>query len=263
MTGLMQRRRIRRRAGVLATREYERLKREWQRDHRKQFRILGAIATLVILGTLALAWRHVWPWIGGLAAGAALTFYLGAREWTPAWIENYQIGAWGEERTAKVLECLLDHGWRIVHDLNRIKSNIDHVLVGPGGVFVLDTKNWTGAAEVRGDWIRTVRSDGKQLYRGAGLAAHARGQAKELNGVLRRRCNVSPWVSGVVVLWMEFPQKVAEGNRMAYLHGDHLVEWLLARPAKLNAVQIDQIAAALQPGQRRRSTQAGTTPATP
>jgi hypothetical protein len=40
---------------------------------------------------------------------------------------------------------------------------------------------------------------------------------------------------------------------MHFVHGDHLIEWLDAQPARLSAVQVNEIAAALQPGQRHRA----------
>jgi hypothetical protein len=58
-----------------------------------------------------------------------------------------------------------------------------------------------------------------------------------------------------VVLWSDFPQGRADGNRMTYVHGDHLVDWLREQPARLNAQQIGHLAAFLRPGQRRLSAE--------
>ncbi|MDP9116421.1 MAG: NERD domain-containing protein [Actinomycetota bacterium] len=51
----------------------------------------------------------------------------------------------------------------IIHDLNRIKSNLDHVLIGLAGVFVLDTENLSGAVEAVGDQLRITRPDESRL----------------------------------------------------------------------------------------------------
>jgi hypothetical protein len=64
---------------------------------------------------------------------------------------------------------------------------------------------------------------------------------------------LSPWVSALIVLWADFADQAVTGNRMSYVHGAHLLEWLGAQPARLNAKQVAEIAAALEPGQRRRS----------
>ncbi|NPD03791.1 NERD domain-containing protein [Nocardioides sp. zg-1308] len=63
----------------------------------------------------------------------------------------WEQGAEGEVAVARALEALPD-GWFGLHDLawpGRPKANIDHIVVGPGGVFVVDAKNWTGRIEVR------------------------------------------------------------------------------------------------------------------
>ena len=251
MTGPWERRRVRRRAGASAARQYLRYKREWQRSHRKLFMGLATAVGVVLVGTVLAARHHLVPYYGGFASGLLFAFYVLVRESPPTWIENYQVGAWGEERTAKVIEPLLSRGWVILHDLNRIKSNLDHVLVGPGGVFVLDTKNSPGTATANGDQLTLTSPDGKPFTSDA-KARQARGQGFELNRVLRQRCGLHPWVSAVVVLWADFPARAVAGNRMSYVHGDHLVEWLSGQRACLNADQVAQIASALEPGQRRR-----------
>lgn len=172
----------------------------------------------------------------------------------PPWIEHWQIGAWGEQRTAAALAPLLRGGWVVVHDVDRGKSNLDHVLVGPGGVFVLDTKNLHGTARVTGDRLALTRPGSERVaYESDSCARSARAQAAEVNALFRQRVSLRPWVTAVVVVWAEFPQQAADGSNMTYVHGDHLADWLLSRPARLNAKQVDELAAALQPRHRKSS----------
>jgi hypothetical protein len=261
MTSVLARRRVQKRAGSSAARDYERLKRDWQKRNRVLFAVFLGVATLIVGGTLLASLPHVWPWVGGFVGGASLAFYVALRESPPTWIENYQVGAWGEAKTAKALQSLLGAGWVILHDLNRINHNLDHVLVGPGGVFVLDTKNWPGTAQVERGGIVITRLDGKRSR--LDLASKARAQGVELNQLVRQRCGLRVWVTAVIVLWADFPDRVLPGDRMSYVHGDYLVEWLRAQPARLNAAQIEQIAAALEPGQRRRPNTSTPPPAQP
>jgi hypothetical protein len=257
MSGLLARRRLRARAGASAAALYHEHKRAWQRRNRKLFVILRLVVAVFVVATFGAAWPHVWPWMGGLAAGAILALYLAVRESPPPWIENYQIGAAGEERTAKTLEPLLKRGWFVVHDLNRITSNLDHVIVGPAGVFVLDTKQLHGTVHIERDVLSLTRpGQDRVAYRNDALAVQARAQGYDLHRLVKRRCNRSPWVSAVVVIWADFPQRAVAGDRMHFVHGEHLIEWLDAQPARLSAVQVSEIAAALQPGQRRRAKKA-------
>ena len=65
----------------------------------------------------------------------------------------WEKGAEGEVAVARALEALPE-GWVALHDLvwpGRQRANIDHVVIGPGGVFVVDAKNWSGRIEVRDD----------------------------------------------------------------------------------------------------------------
>jgi hypothetical protein len=69
----------------------------------------------------------------------------------------WETGAEGERVVAKALTTLEVAGWRVLHDVHwpgRPFANLDHVLVGPGGVVVLDTKNWSGRVEVRDGVLR-------------------------------------------------------------------------------------------------------------
>lgn len=69
----------------------------------------------------------------------------------------WAAGAEGEARVARILEELQTHGWRVLHDVRwpgRPKANLDHVLVGPGGVIVVDAKNWTGNVQLRNGVLR-------------------------------------------------------------------------------------------------------------
>lgn len=59
----------------------------------------------------------------------------------------WAAGAEGEARVAQILDELQLQGWKALHDVRwpgRPRANLDHLLVGPGGVIVIDAKNWTG-----------------------------------------------------------------------------------------------------------------------
>src|SRR5512133_3715156 len=62
----------------------------------------------------------------------------------------WQRGAAGERRTARLLDALERHGWAILHDLAvpGSRANIDHLAIGPGGVFVIDSKQYRGRLQL-------------------------------------------------------------------------------------------------------------------
>jgi hypothetical protein len=66
---------------------------------------------------------------------------------TKAWAQ----GAAGEQRVAQRLERELGDRAVVLNDrrLGRSRANIDHLVVGPAGVFTVDTKRYTGKVEQR------------------------------------------------------------------------------------------------------------------
>jgi hypothetical protein len=80
--------------------------------------------------------------------------------------EMYERGAAGERRTADRL-ATLPAGWVVLHDVRwpgRRFANIDHVVVGPSGIFVIDSKNWSGRVTLRDGVLRqNGRSREKQV----------------------------------------------------------------------------------------------------
>ncbi len=56
----------------------------------------------------------------------------------------------GEWLTAETLKSLPD-GYIVINDVTKKLGNVDHVVIGPTGVYVIDVKNWKG----------TVKADGK------------------------------------------------------------------------------------------------------
>jgi len=113
-------------------------------------------ATLVAAVTLAgqqLATRTglLDPWLAGLiaAAGAAWRVRFRASQPTRAWRD----GARGERATARRLRRLERHGYVVLHDLQvpGSRANIDHLAIGPAGVFVIDSKYYRSALQLGGD----------------------------------------------------------------------------------------------------------------
>jgi len=62
----------------------------------------------------------------------------------------WRRGAAGERRTARLLSRLERHGWTVLHDLTipGSRANLDHLVIGPGGVFVIDSKQYRGRLQI-------------------------------------------------------------------------------------------------------------------
>jgi hypothetical protein len=107
--------------------------------------IVGVGAAGGVLGSLVVPRLSLV--LGALAAMAA-GWRLGFRPSPDA--VAWRRGAEGERRTARLLGPLERHGWAVLHDLAvpRSQANIDHLVIGPGGVFVIDSKQYRGRLQL-------------------------------------------------------------------------------------------------------------------
>jgi hypothetical protein len=134
----------RRAPATYAGRRYRSGVRSWRRAIRwKLLLVFGPfIAASVIWGVLEHhGAAYLAGWLGGGSAGALLAL----RDSPPAYIQTWGDGDAGERRTHNVLAQL---GWELIEDVDNGRGNYDHILVGPPGVFLLDSKNWTSVTSI-------------------------------------------------------------------------------------------------------------------
>ena len=81
---------------------------------------------------------HPWVWTV-TAIGAVLFAVMRVRRMRGS-VHNLVRGVQGEKEVAEVLDELKSRGYRVFHDLEGDGFNVDHVLVGPTGVFAIETK---------------------------------------------------------------------------------------------------------------------------
>ena len=82
-------------------------------------------------------------------------------------MRNYRFGLRGEQAVAEELNNrnLISAGYVSFHDVPGDGPwNIDHVVVGPGGIFVLETKTRSRRKAKRDQPEQTVFFDGKMLH---------------------------------------------------------------------------------------------------
>lgn len=91
--------------------------------------------------------------------------------------QSWTIGEQGEKAVAAKLDKLTRHGWKVLHSIDTGAGDIDHLLIGPRGVFVISTKHHPDAdIDVTADAITVNRrrtSYTAQVTRETGLARAA------------------------------------------------------------------------------------------
>ncbi len=143
---------------------------------------LARCGLLVALGAVCgwVALHHPGPvrWLAALAGVTLLVTMMATRPKPDP--ERWLRGAAGERATAAVLERLPERKWVVMHDLplRGHRANIDHLVIGPSGVWVVDTK--TTVADVRTSW-RSVRMGRRKVD--AGPTRWEAGMVSELLGV--------------------------------------------------------------------------------
>ena len=108
----------------------------------------------------------LWPlFLGAFVAGASIAVF----QWSALWgltvlvssfiiiifslmlglkrTESFFKGARGEEKVAGILASLPDT-YHVFNDFVVGRSHVDHVVVGPGGVFAIETKFWQGKVTI-------------------------------------------------------------------------------------------------------------------
>jgi hypothetical protein len=121
------------------------------------------------------------------------------------------------------------------------KSNIDHVVVGPGGVYAVETKGFS----VFGD--RCAEIDGEGVLRLGRKSAiknplgQAKASAAKVAEHLRSCLQQKYWVQPVLVLpgWKVLPAKADVG--VAVLNNDTISDYFVSRPRLLSNEEIRQI----------------------
>jgi hypothetical protein len=112
----------------------------------------------------------------------------------------YNAGWMGEKRVAKLLSSKLSDDYFLINDLylHNGGGDIDHVVLAPSGVFVLETKNWSGDISCNGDsWQRA----GMGNFKGSPSLQVKRNAAKIKRIIDSSQAfrSLDVWVEGIVV----------------------------------------------------------------
>lgn len=125
------------------------------------------------------------PWLYSAIAVAALAYMIWqARKVWPR-IMALKLAEEGEKAVGQFLEGLRELGYQVFHDVIGQDFNIDHVIIGPGGVFTIETKTWKKPR--RGS--PQIEFDGETLT--------VNGLTPDRNPVVQARAQAN-WVGGLL-----------------------------------------------------------------
>lgn len=198
------------------------------------FTMLGALGASLVLGKASL-WFAL-----AFVSVVVLTAVLWRRGLHR--VESFFKGARGEERVAGLLSALPD-GWHVFHDFEAGGFHVDHVVVGPTGVYSVETKNWRG---------RVTLEEGELIVDGfladrSPLVQTAR-QADAVKALLKNLGWMGDVVPALCLASDTFAEGLAESGRATVLNADRLVEWISRRPRVLPPGDLTRLAQLMETG---------------
>lgn len=112
-------------------------------------KLLPSLMACTLLGTMAmLEWLRYFypaklqPWVATTIAVSALGYTLWqVRKYWPK-IMALKLAEDGEKAVGQFLEGLRESGCQVFHDVVGVGFNVDHVVIGPYGIFTIETKTW-------------------------------------------------------------------------------------------------------------------------
>lgn len=151
--------------------------------------VFGVI--IIIVGIIGIIMLNILGLI--IAIVGALVYYYGHNEG-----RSWMKGDKGEKLVSLYLEDL-PRGYFTFNDVTIPggKGNFDHIVIGPTGVFLIETKNYSGFFKIYGnDWYS--RSSSQKMKRNPGN--QVRLNALDLSKFLNKNLNRKIWITGIVAL---------------------------------------------------------------
>ncbi len=145
----------------------------------------------------------------------------------------------GEEEVAKRLRTLGDE-WHVLHSVpvGAHDTDIDHVVIGPPGVFTLNTKNHLGKRVTV--YERAIYVSGtKQPY-----ITKSRAEGRRATKLLSAACGFAVDVTPVVVIMANELVVKALPTDVAVVGRKQIARWLSSQAPRLGSHQVSEIFAA-------------------
>jgi hypothetical protein len=234
-------------AGEFAEERFRARRRAWWRRVWWVFPVLAAFEVAVAVGVGALVQPKHLAFYWGFGLGIAVAMVVILADSPPHHVERWRQGFQGEKATAKALRRLVAKGWVLVNDIDTGRGNIDHVIVGPPGVFLLESKNLHGLLVVeRGTLSVRWREDPGDGYEIHSLTPLMARLARNLEVRLAREYAEAIQVQPVVVLWGNFRQRsMRSRDYVIWVRGKELAGLLGRQPPRLSSDQVRRVASIL------------------
>ena len=156
----------------------------------------------------------------------------------------YSGGRQGEKSVAKLLGNSLSDDYYLINDLylHGSRGDIDHILLAPNGIFVLETKNWRGTITCNGDkWHRAGKGDIS-----SSPSRQVKWNASRIRYIINNIPTIRPlgiWVEGIVVLTNKHTTLHLNNPTVPILKLDQLLKYITTHEStsKLSREQLEAL----------------------
>ncbi|MEV7445236.1 nuclease-related domain-containing protein [Streptomyces sp. NPDC091204] len=151
--------------------------------------------------------------------------------------DPWRTGLAGERRVGEELDRLTRQGWRVLHSVPLPRQvDIDHLLIGPGGVFTINTKRHPRKTVWVGDDMVKVNGGKAQPY-----GIKSRSEAKRARKVLEEHCDFAVPVEPVLVFVDVLTLDVVATQLTIRVYREREVAALAPLAGVFSAPQVEQI----------------------
>jgi nuclease-like protein len=212
--------------------------------HRAAMRTaLPTVVAVTIIGMAAAAFAfdsygRLIAALGAAAVGLVGASFIGR---LPTEAVRWRSHAAAERRTAATLAPLESAGYVVLHDrtVPGVLPNIDHIAIGPGGVFVIETRHQQGPLAIAGE--KLLAGEGTK----SGLAEATYREAVAVQIALSDALGPARLTVQPIVCFHDTPHLLLEDevHGLRVVAGAELVSFMRRQPVLLGADAIQAIAA--------------------
>jgi hypothetical protein len=215
--------------------------------------VAGLVGGLIVaaycqqwFGPLGWIKNHVWFW-AIIECGILSGIWAGDRWWDRTTTQlakdsvTWMQGGHGEELVARYLNDLPDT-WHVFHNVKILdRCDLDHVLIGPGGVFCISTKTNRGSYTVGPDGRYFLNDEEtNHIRQSIKLAMELRDRMKAILGEV-------PWIQAVLMAPISYIEFNTIQDHVWVLHEENLRNgFFQGSQEKLSNSDIEQCAKAVK-----------------
>lgn len=150
-------------------------------------------------------------------------------------VERFFKGARGEERVSSILTGL-PPDYHVFNDFQAERLHVDHVVVGPAGIFAVETKFWRGAVTIE---------DGHLLVDGQLPSRPPIAQALKEAKAVRQELEKKGWKRTVTPILAfasdTFAPTIAELNGVVIINSNHLANSFNTRKVEFQPLELERL----------------------